>query len=273
MTAPAAPGRVRAFARPATPDIVDRHLGVLVAWALLAPDLRADGRVLATTGLVLLGAVCTFVAVVALDDVAGFRAGGDRAGGDRTTSARQALAFAGVAGTAGGALWLSAAAIAPHAPLWTLVLMGVTFALALRYSWGRKPSHRGFAEIFPVAVGSAVVLVPHGLAVGAVHAGVVVQALIFGLGPLLAAVYADTRDVGGDRRFVVALTSVEFALILSAPFAGAPWWLSPAMLPTMLLRLDQSRVGFGLGDLARARGLGVLTHRTTVAALVVVNLL
>ncbi|MBW4718444.1 UbiA family prenyltransferase [Saccharothrix obliqua] len=305
MTTLAAPGRARAYARLAKLDIVDYYLGVLVVWALLPADLRFDGRVLAVAALFLVGEVLVMAAMVALDDVTGFRDGSDRAnyGPDAPArklarkplltgalTERQALRFAFAAAVAGGALWLAAVVVAPHRPMWTLVLLVVTFFFALQYSWGVKLSYHGFQEFFLAALGWAVVLAPYGLAVGEVDGAVVVQALLFGLGPLLFGVYSNTNDVEGDRQvgrptvaaltsprgnrvFVTAVSAVEIALVLAAPLAGAPWWFPLALLPTAASRLNQLRVGFHRGDVLRARKLGIHTHRITVVALVVVNLL
>jgi hypothetical protein len=64
----------------------------------------------------------------------------------------------------------------------------------------------------------------------------------------------------------------EFLLILALPVVGGPWWFPLALLPTVLLRLKQLRVGFGEGDILRARRIGIHVHRVTVVTLVVVNL-
>ncbi|MCE6997443.1 UbiA family prenyltransferase [Saccharothrix sp. S26] len=187
------------------------------------------------------------------------------------------------------AAWLGAPALAPHRPVWTVVLVAITCFFAVQYSWGVKLSYHGFQEFFLAALGWALVLASHGLAAGRVDGVVVVQALIFGLGPLLFGVYSNTNDVEGDRkvgrptvaartsprgnrRFVRAVSACEFLLILSLPLVGGPWWFPLALLPTVVLRLKQLRVGFGQGDILRARRIGIDVHRVTVATLVVVNL-
>ena len=109
----------------------------------------------------------------------------------------------------------------------------------------------------------------------------VVQALIFGLGPLLFGVYSNTNDVAGDRRvgrptvaaltsprgnmlFVLGVSACELLLVLALPLVGGPWWFPLALLPTILLRARQLRVGFGEGDILRARRIGIDVHRVTV---------
>ncbi|ATE55146.1 UbiA family prenyltransferase [Actinosynnema pretiosum] len=303
---PAVTGRVplAAYARLAKPDAVDHHLGVLLAWTLLAPALRLDGRVLATTTAFLLGGVLVIAASVALDDLAGFRDGSDatNCGPDRAQrkrarkplvtgalTERQVIGFAQVTGAAGVALWTAAVLMAPHSPPWVVLLIAVTCLGSLQCSWGVRLGYRGFQELLVAGVGWALVLAPHGLAAGEVDGFALVQALLFGMGPLLVAVYSNTDDVAGDRAvgrptvaalttpsgnalFVMGLTTAEMALMVVAPVVGAPWWFLAAMTPTFCLRVAQLRTGFGRGDVPRARTLGARTHRVTTAVLLVVNL-
>lgn len=304
MTTTVAPGSTGAYVKLAKLDIVDYYLGVLVVWALLAPSLRLDGGVLATMAVFLVGEVFVIVAMVALDDLTGYRDGSDIANYAPDAPARklarkplvagtltepQVLRFALLTALAGAAVWLTALAIAPHRPMWTTVLVVVTYTFALQYSWGVKLSYHGFQEFFLAALGWALVLAPYGLLTGGLDGVVVVQALIFGLGPLLFGVYSNTNDVAGDRRvgrptvaaltsprgnalFVCGVSACELLLVLALPLVGGPWWFPLAMLPTILLRLKQLHVGFRAGDILRARRIGIDTHRVTVVALVLVNL-
>ncbi|ONI86795.1 1,4-dihydroxy-2-naphthoate prenyltransferase [Saccharothrix sp. ALI-22-I] len=304
MTTTIAPGSTRAYVKLAKLDIVDYYLGVLVVWALLAPALRLDGGVLATMAVFLVGEVFVIVAMVALDDLTGYRDGSDVANYAPDAPARklnrkplvagtltepQVLRFALLTALVGAVVWLGALAIAPHRPLWTVVLVAVTYFFALQYSWGVKLSYHGFQEFFLAALGWALVLAPYGLVAGELDGVVVVQALIFGLGPLLFGVYSNTNDVAGDRQvgrptvaaltsprgnmlFVRAVSACELLLILALPLVGGPWWFPLALLPTILLRFRQLHVGFGAGDILWARRIGIDIHRVTVVTLVVVNL-
>jgi 1,4-dihydroxy-2-naphthoate octaprenyltransferase len=194
-----------------------------------------------------------------------------------------------VTGAIGALLWFAAIAIAPHTPLWTIVLIAVTYFFSLQYSWGVKLSYHGFQEFFIAGLGWALVLAPYGLATGRIDGFVLAQALLFGLGPLLFGVYSNTNDVGGDRSvgrptvaaltsprgnmfFVIAVSVAELVVILSVPVLDGPWWFPLAMLPTIVLRAGQVWIGFARHDILRARMLGIRIHRITVAALVVVNL-
>ncbi|GAA0628451.1 hypothetical protein GCM10010174_55470 [Kutzneria viridogrisea] len=293
-----------AYLRLAKLDIFDYYLSPLLAWALLAPALRLDPQILVVLLVFLLGEVLVMVTMVALDDLTGYRDGSDLANyapDDRrrrlarkplvagTLTEQQVLRFAWITGVLGAVLWIAATVIAPNTPLWTVLLVAVTFVFAVQYSWGVKLSYRGFQEFFLAALGWSVVLVPYGLTAGRFEGFALVQALVFGLGPLLFGVYSNTNDIEGDRQvgrptvavltshrgnalFVGAVSAAETALILLAPFVGGPWWFPLAMLPAIVLRMRQWRTGFVHGDILRARKLGVHVHRLTVLLLVVLDL-
>ncbi len=298
-------GKVRAYRHLAKLDVFDYYLGLLVVWSLLAPADRLGGTVLGFLVLFLLGEVFVVVAMVALDDLTGYRDGSDATNYGPDAPARkrarkplvagsltetEVLRFAWLTAVVGGLLWTVAVLAAPHRPGWAVAVTAATFVLALQYSWGVKLSYRGFQELFLAALGWALVLAPYGLAAGAIGGFVVVQALLFGLGPLLFGVYSNTNDVGGDRLvcrptvaclvsprgnavFIGAVSAAETALIVGATLVGvAPWWFPFAMLPTIAMRVNQYHVGFRRGDILRARKLGMWTHRLTVVLLVVVNL-
>ncbi|GAB3734685.1 hypothetical protein GCM10027598_60370 [Amycolatopsis oliviviridis] len=296
--------RGKAYFRLAKLDIVDYYLGVAVVWTLLAPALRFDPAVLTTIGVFLLGEVFVIAAMVALDDLTGYRDGSDIANYSPDDPGRkryrkplvagaltedQVLRFAWVTGVIGAVLWLAAVAIAPFSPLWTVALIAVTYFFSLQYSWGVKLSYHGFQEFFIAALGWALVLAPYGLATGEITGFALAQALLFGLGPLLFGVYSNTNDIEGDRRvgrptvaaltsprgnmfFVIAVSAAELVLILAAPALGGPWWFPLALLPTIVARGWQVWLGFGAGDILRARMLGIRIHRITVGSLLVVNL-
>ncbi|RSM57246.1 1,4-dihydroxy-2-naphthoate prenyltransferase [Amycolatopsis sp. WAC 01376] len=296
--------RGKAYFRLAKLDIVDYYLGVILVWTLLAPASRFDASVLASVGVFLLGEVFVIAAMVALDDLTGYRDGSDITNYSPddlrrkryrkplvagTLNEDQVLRFAWATGVIGAALWLAAIAIAPHRPVWTVVLIVVTYFFSLQYSWGVKLSYHGFQEFFIAALGWALVLAPYGLASGEFTGFALAQALLFGLGPLLFGVYSNTNDVDGDRRvgrptvaaltsprgnmfFVIAVSAAEFALILAVPALGGPWWFPLALSPTIVARIRQLWLGFAQDDILRARMLGIRIHRLTVLILVVVNL-
>ncbi|MDI2027038.1 UbiA family prenyltransferase [Saccharopolyspora sp. TS4A08] len=291
--------RFRSYLRLGKFDVYDYYLGILVV-ASAAPT--EPGTLL----LFLLGAVAVIVAGVAFDDITGFRDGSDLVNygsDDRlrkklrkplvagTLTEAEALRFAWGAAGIGALLWGAAILTAPHGPMWTVVLLAVVFAAALQYSYGLKLSYRGFQEAFLVVLGATLVLAPYGLITGQFSGFVLVQAVLFGMGPLMFGVYSNTNDVDGDRavarptvaaltsrrgnaRFIAALSVGEFLLGALASLTGvAPWWFALLLLPATALRARQYHLGFAVGDIMRARKLGFTAHRTCVALLVLANVL
>ena len=308
---PAAPAgtrlesRARSYARLGKLDVYDYYLSVLVATsAVLVSDV--DLRTAPMLVLFLLGEIATVVALVAFDDVTGYRDGSDIAnyGPDDplrkklrkplvagTLTEAQALRFGWATAGAGALLWAGSLALAPHAPLWTVVMMAATYVIALQYSYGLKLSYHGLQEAFLVALGAVLVLAPHALATGRFSGFLLVQAVLFGIGVLMFGVYSNTNDVDGDRAvrrptvaaltsergnalFIGALSASEFLIGVVASATGvAPWWFAVLMLPATALRARQYDLGFRCADIMRARRIGFTVHRTSVALLVLANLL
>ncbi|POX49312.1 1,4-dihydroxy-2-naphthoate prenyltransferase [Streptomyces sp. Ru71] len=306
---PAAHGesRLRVYARLGKLDVYDYYLGIFLA---LAAALFPAGSFGARQGLVLAvflaGEIAVLMAMVALDDVTGFRDGSDLAnyGPDNplrskarkplvagTLTVPQALRFAWACAAAGAALWAGAAALAPHRPLWALVAAGALFAVSLQYSYGLKISYHGFQEVFLVALGAVLVVVPYGLVAGGWSGFLMVQAVLFGFGPLMFGVYSNTNDVAGDRSvgrptvaalvsergnavFIGALSLTEFLVGAVASAAGvAPWWFVLLMLPATALRARQYVTGFVRGDIMTARRIGFAVHRLGVVLMAVAGVL
>lgn len=297
--------RARSYARLGKLDVYDYYLSILVATsAVLIPVSGLDVRTAPTLVLFLLGEIATIVALVALDDVTGYRDGSDIANyGPNdplrkklrkplvagTLTEAQALRFGWITAGAGAALWAGSLAVAPYAPLWTVVMMAATYVIALQYSYGLKLSYHGLQEAFLVALGAVLVLAPHALATGRFSGFLLVQAVLFGIGVLMFGVYSNTNDVDGDRAvrrptvaaltsergnalFIGALSMSEFLLGVIASATGvAPWWFAVLMLPATALRARQYDLGFRRGDIMRARRIGFTVHRTSVALLVVAN--
>lgn len=288
-------------------DVYDYYLSILIALSAAAfPLSRFGADAVAAMGAFLVGEVLVIVALVALDDVTGYRDGSDgrNYGPDNplrkklrkplvagTLTETEALRFAWITATLGALAWGASVAVAPHRPMWTLVLIAVTFVLALQYSYGLKISYRGFQEIYLVVLGAALVLGPLGLATGMFSGFWLVQAVLFGFGPLMFGVYSNTNDVEGDRsvgrptvaalvsargnaRFIGALSLVEFLLGAVASATGvAPWWFVLVMLPATGLRAKQYYTAFRVGDIMTARKTGFAVHRTAVVLMIVANLL
>ncbi|GAA4916737.1 UbiA family prenyltransferase [Streptomonospora salina] len=303
---PVGSGKLGAYARLAKLDIIDYYLGLLIAWSLLVPAARFEPGVLAALVLLLAGELCMVAAMTSFDDVTGLRDGSDAAnyGPDAprrklvrkpliagTLTENQAIGFGRLAAVAAALLWAGAVVVAPHGPLWAIAAMALCLVCAVQYSSSLKLSYRGWQELFLVALGVGLLAGPYGLLSGTVGAFVLVQGVLFGLGPLLFGVYSNTNDIPGDARvhrrtvavlasprgnaaFVAAVSAAEAVLIAGTAALGvAPWWFAIALAPTMVLRAAQWTIGFVRGDILRARNLGITIHRVTVALLIAVNLL
>ncbi len=300
-------GRLRAYARLGKLDVYDYYLGVFLALAAaLFPLGSLTPRQALVLALFLVGEVAVLMAMVALDDVTGFRDGSDLAnyGPDDPLRSKarkplvagvltvpQALRFAWASAAAGAVLWAGAAALAPHRPLWALVAAGALFAVSLQYSYGLKISYHGFQEAFLVALGAVLVIVPYGLMTGGWSGFLMVQAVLFGFGPLMFGVYSNTNDVAGDRAvgrptvaalvsergnavFIGALSVTEFLIGALASATGvAPWWFVLLMLPATALRARQYLTGFVRGDIMTARRTGFAVHRLSVVLMTAAGVL
>ncbi|EOD66356.1 UbiA family prenyltransferase [Amycolatopsis vancoresmycina] len=295
------------YARLAKLDVFDYYLSLLVVLsAVLLPIGGFDLAVLVTLGLFGLGAVLMTASLVAFDDLTGHRDGSDTANYRANPTLRRArrkplvtgaltepevVCFGWLTAIAGAAVFAVAVATAPHAPQWTVWLIAANFVVGIQYSYGLKISYHGFQEAYIAALGWVMVLAPYGLITGRFDGFVLVQALLFGLGPLLFGVYSNTNDIAGDRavgrptvaaltsprgnrRFVAALSLGEFLLGAVASATGvAPWWFVLLMLPVTVLRIRQFGIGFGpRGDILRARAIGFTAHRVGAALLVAANL-
>ncbi|WP_433213090.1 UbiA family prenyltransferase [Microtetraspora malaysiensis] len=298
-------GGLAAYARLAKLDIYDYYIGLPLVWSLLAPADRWRPEHAALLALILLAEVVVVAAMVGFDDITGFRDGSDAAnyGSDAarrrlarkplvagTLTEAQALRFSWAATVLGAALWALAVAAAPHRPAWAIVLAAVCVLASVQYSWGLKISYRGFQEIFLIGLGVGWVLVPYGLLTGEVTGAVLVQAVLFGAGPMVFGLYSNTNDAAGDRAagritvaalvparvntaFVGTVTVAAGLLIVGAPLVeGVPWWLPVALAPVLLLRVAHLVVGALRGDILRARRMAIHAHRATVVLLVAANL-
>ncbi|NUR90947.1 MAG: UbiA family prenyltransferase [Nonomuraea sp.] len=293
------------YARLAKLDIYDYYLGLPLAWSLLPPDLRWQPYALGLLVAVLVAEAAVVAAMVGFDDITGFRDGSDVANYSSDAARRrlarkplvagtltesQALRFAWAATGASAVLWTAVVGSAPHRPVWVIVVAAACVVAAVQYSWGLKISYRGFQELFLVGLGVGWVLVPYGLLTGQAGWFVAVQAVLFGLGPMIFGLYSNTHDVQGDRdagrrtvaamasargnaAFVTGVTAVESLIVAGAVAAGAaPWWFLGVLIPLAALRAAQLVIGFVRGDILRARRVAIRTHRVTVAVLVVANL-
>ncbi|KRV47676.1 1,4-dihydroxy-2-naphthoate prenyltransferase [Wenjunlia vitaminophila] len=305
LVAPRAQSRARAYARLAKLDFFDFYLSVPLVWALLPGGLRLDGRGLGTLLLFLVGEVCVVAAVVAFDDVTGFRDGSDGANYGPGTPSRklrrkplldgsltveEAVRFGRLATLAGTLLWTAAICAAPHRPVWAVVCTALVLSASVQYSWGLKLSYRGGQEALIAGSPFLVVLVPYGLVTGELTGLLVVEAVLFGLWQVLVSLYSNLKDIEGDAKVgrrniatsgsprasqvvLTVLSAADVLLVIGASvFGAAPWWFALALGPVVVLRVRQFLTGVVRGDALLARARGMHLHRTGFVLLFVVNL-
>ncbi|WP_188279993.1 UbiA family prenyltransferase [Streptomyces sp. CBMA29] len=320
-TSPIAPGSRRAYAKLAKLDILDYYLSVPLAAAMLVPFGVATGAGLVTgaglrpeatgrTALVLvlffLGELAMVAGMVAFDDVTGYRDGSDAAnyGPDAaarrlarkplvagTLTERQAIRFGWASVALCALFWGAAVLAAPARPLWAVLGTAACALFGFQYSWWLKFSYRGGQEIFLAALGWGYVLPLFGLLNGGAPGFVVVQALLFGLGPVLFGVYSNINDRDGDHAvgrltvaavasergnsaFIAGVCGLEALLIVVPAALGiAPWWFPLLMSPVLVLRARQWVRGNLRADVLGARTLGIRLHRLATALMIAADLL
>lgn len=303
---PSARPTARAYVRLAKLDIYDYYFSVVVVWAMLPSGERTASRTLMFLALFLGGEIAACAAMCAFDDVTGYRDGSDLAnyGPDQsarrlrrkplvagTLTQRQALRFGWSALAACAVLWAGAVAVAPHRPAWAVAGVVAWTLIGFQYSWWLSLSYHGMQELFLAALGWAFMLPTYGLLAGSANGLVVVQTLLFSLGPLLFGVYSNTIDIEGDRAvnrptvantlspagnrlFIGALSLAEAALILVPSATGlAPRWFALVLSPLIVLRVFQFHVGMRRGRILQARLLGIRAHRVGVVLLVTADLI
>ena len=300
-------GRLWAYSKLAKLAFFDYYLSALVVWTLLPPDLRTDPRALLVLLLCTLGWLGTVAATVAFDDVTGYRDGSDARNYDPEQEALrdrarkplldghlsvEAAVRFGWASVAFAVVALAAAlAVAPHRPLWAVLLVPTVLLLGANYSYGLKLSYRGFQELVILATTGLTIAIPYGLATGRSTGLVWLLTYLFGLWSLMVSVYSNLNDVAGDRAagrrslavraprrvyrgVIVALTVSEPAAILLALAVGAvPVWYPLFLLPVLAVRANQARTGLRQDNPLGARKLGVKAHRLGVVVVLVANLL
>jgi 1,4-dihydroxy-2-naphthoate octaprenyltransferase len=300
-------GRLWAYSKLAKLAFFDYYLSALVVWTLLPPDLRTDPRALLVLVLCTVGWLGTVAATVAFDDVTGYRDGSDARNYDPEQEALrdrarkplldghlsvEAAVRFGWASVAVAAVALAAAvAVAPHRPLWTVLLVPFVLLISANYSYGLKLSYRGFQELVILTSTGLTILIPYGLATGTYTGMVGLLTYLFGLWSLMVSVYSNLNDVAGDRAagrrslavraprrvyrgMIVALTVSEPAAILLALAVGAvPAWYPLFLLPVLWLRARQARTGLRQDNPLGARKLGVKAHRLGVVMVLAATLL
>lgn len=206
---------VRAYGHLANIYFLDYNLGYVQLATLLPAAVVGDGGTWAALALIVAGYFLVHCAVIAFDDVTGFRDGTDAKNyRDNPSALRrlrwkplvtgelrlpQALRFAWTCLVAGVVLLVAGLLVAPHHPLWLVVLAVVGACVSAQYSYGLKFSHIGFQELVLFLWTAELVLIPYWALTGGVTARLVVEGALFAFWLMMVSFYSNLRDLETDR--------------------------------------------------------------------------
>jgi 1,4-dihydroxy-2-naphthoate polyprenyltransferase len=206
---------VRAYGHLANVYFLDYNLGYALVATLFPAAVVRDGGTWAALALIVVGYFLVHCAVIAFDDVTGFRDGTDAKNyRDKPSALRrlrwkplvtgelqlpQALRFAWVSLLVGLALLVAGLLVAPHHPLWLIVLAVIGVCVSAQYSYGVKFSHIGFQEVVLFLWTAELVLIPYWALTGGVTARLVIEGALFAFWLMMVSFYSNLRDLETDR--------------------------------------------------------------------------
>ena len=267
---------VRAYAHLSNVYFLDYNLGYPLVVALLPAAITGEGRTWAALALIVAGYFVAHCAMIAFDDITGFRDGTDAKNyRDNPSSLRrlqwkplvtgelrlpQALRFAWGCLLVGSALLVAGLLVAPHHPLWLVVLAVAGVCVSVQYSYGVKFSHIGFQEVVLFLWTAELVFVTHWALTGGVTALLVVEGALFSFWLMMVSFYSNLRDLETDRgagritlstiagehryvRILGVLAVVDLVAVAVLVVAGVlPPLIGLLLLPVFAARLVQFRV-------------------------------
>jgi len=267
---------VRAYGHLANVYFLDYNLAYpLVATLLPAAVARDAGTWVALT-LIIVGYFLVHCAVIAFDDVTGFRDGTDAKNyRDNPSALRrlrwkplvtgelrlpQALRFAWTCVVVGLALVVAGLLVAPHHPLWLIVLAVIGAGVSVQYSYGLRFSHIGFQELVLFLWTAELVAIPYWALTGGVTARLVVEGALFAFWLMMVSFYSNLRDletdrgagrinlatIAGERNYISilgVLAVADLAVVAVLVVTGTlPLLLGVLLCPVFAARLVQFRI-------------------------------
>jgi 1,4-dihydroxy-2-naphthoate polyprenyltransferase len=306
MRRPGVLTRVWAYGRLGKVWMYYHWIPVLVAWALLPPELAGDGRMIGALLLFVLAVIAAASAGGALDDVKGKRDGIDDAtygsAEDLRTvrrkplvtgdvSERGALWFGRISGAIGVGAAVAAFVVAPETtPESLVVFMTLTF-LGTQYSYGLKLSYYGLGELLLGVCTGVTMAIPFLVVTGHVTGAATIQSILIGgyMAQVSMCSNSNDRDVDrvagrrtpatllsehGNRIYVTVVMLLSWACAGGAIVAGLlPGWFALLLLPSWLAQAALLSAGVGRGLWLQARKLGWRAFDLGVAAMIVGNLI
>lgn len=267
---------VRAYGHLANIYFLDYNLGYLLVATLLPAAVVDEGGAWAALVLIIAGYFLVHCAVIAFDDITGFRDGTDAKNyRDNPSALRrlrwkplvtgelqlpQALRFAWACLVAGLVLLVAGLLVAPHHPLWLTVLAVGGACVSAQYSYGMKFSHIGFQELVLFLWTAELVLIPYWALTGGVTARLVTEGALFAFWLMMVSFYSNLRDLETDRgagrinlatiagernyiRILGVLAVADLVVVAILVVSGTlPLLLGVLLCPVFVARLVQFRV-------------------------------
>jgi len=297
---------VRAYAHLSNIYFLDYNLGYLLVATLLPAAVLGEAATWPVLVLIVAGYFLVHCAVIAFDDVTGYRDGTDAKNyRDNPSALRrlrwkplvtgelalgQALRFAWACVVVGLALLVGGVLAAPHHPLWLVVVAVAGVCVSVQYSYGMKFSHIGFQELVLFLWTAELVLVPYWALTGGVTATLVVEGSLFAFWLMMVSFYSNLRDLETDRgagrinlatiagergyiRILGVLAVADLAVVAVLVVAGTlPLLLGVLLCPVFAARLVQFRVAALGRDPLLGRLLGRRLAWAGVALMTIGNL-
>lgn len=268
---------VRSYGRLANLYFLDYNLSYPIVVSLLSAAALRETRTWTALGLMIAGYFLVHCALIAFDDITGFRDDTDAKNyRDNPSALRrahwkplvtgelrlpQALRFAWICLLSGLVSIAAGLLAAPHHPLWLIVGAIVGACVSVQYSYGLQLSHNGFQELVLFFFTLELILVPSLALTGTVTARAVIEGSLFAFWLMMVSWYSNLRDCDTDRdagrinvatmtgeRTYIGLLGVlavaDAVIVVALVLTGVlPMLFLPMLCPVFVGRLIQFRLG------------------------------
>jgi 1,4-dihydroxy-2-naphthoate octaprenyltransferase len=292
-------GALLALTKVAKFTVYQHYFGIALAATLVPWSVAGQWRTGAVLGLCLLSIAGVVATTTALDDLAGYRNGGDartygaKGRGSRrkpllegTVTERQVAVFASITEAVALLAGVAAFLVAHRFPPLAVLLFLVPAVVSTQYSWGLRLSfHPGGGELLLFGSTVATLLWPYLLIGGTAMSPALVQAALLAVWFLVVLMSENAHDAEADRAvgrrtlaaaYPLRLTRVLVAILvagsvlleLAAVAAGWLGWLAlPLLVPAWVLQVLQLRDGLSRGRWLRAAVYGFMAFNLGFLAL------
>jgi 1,4-dihydroxy-2-naphthoate octaprenyltransferase len=218
------------------------YYGLALVVTLLPSATVTGGRAVAALVCCLVSMAAVVAATTALDDLTGFRNGGDalnygtQGRGKRrkpllegAVTERDVLIFSGVAELIALAAGAMAFALAPHRPPLAVALFVGAAVFSVQYSWGLSFSFRaGGGELLVFASTAATVYWPYLILHGRLEPVALLEGALLGLWFVLVVMNENANDAAGDLAVGRRTLAAAFPLVLTRVLVVGGYLAGPA---------------------------------------------